>query len=101
MTVNPLYETVELLRDDGIRTYSAREVATGRDVLLHVFSGTHAQKVDELLAQIQTLKDRRIPELLSNSWSRCPNQAWSACASGCSASLRDTASRCPPERSIA
>jgi hypothetical protein len=38
MGSSPLYEPIELLRDDGIRTYSAREIATGKTVLLYVFA---------------------------------------------------------------
>jgi hypothetical protein len=64
MESSPLYEPLELLRDDGIRTFSARETSSGKIVLLYVFAGAQPQTTQELLGQIQVLKERRITELI-------------------------------------
>ena len=57
------FELLELVRDDGVKTFKAREVATGRAVEAHVFVNPYAPLSVALLARIDQLaapeRDRR------------------------------------------
>jgi hypothetical protein len=51
------FELLELLRDDGIRTFRARETATGKPVQVHLFPLATAQNVASL-ARLDHLPER-------------------------------------------
>jgi hypothetical protein len=58
------YELLELLRDDGIKTFGAREIATGRAIWVFLLTGVPPQTARELLDQVQSLTDRNVSELI-------------------------------------
>src|SRR5437016_7001058 len=49
------FELLELVRDDGVKTFKAREVATGRAVEAHLFVNPYAPLSIALLARIDHL----------------------------------------------
>ncbi len=51
------YELLELDRDDGVKTFQAREVATGRPVKVHLFAAPAAPYQAHLLAKIDQLPE--------------------------------------------
>jgi hypothetical protein len=51
------FELLDLLRDDGIRTFDAREKATGRRVQVHLFAHANARNV-AALAQLDRLPEQ-------------------------------------------
>jgi len=52
------YELLELVRDDGVKTFQAREKATDRAVTIHLFSSPAAPYQAELLRKINKLPER-------------------------------------------
>ena len=36
------FELLEMLRDDGVKSFRAKEISTGRDVEAHIFVNPHA-----------------------------------------------------------
>jgi len=55
-----LYERFELLalhRDDGVKTFHAREIATRRPVHVHLFADPHAPQNMALLARLERLPE--------------------------------------------
>src|SRR5712691_6771523 len=51
------FELLELQRDDGIRTFQAREIATGRLVQAHLFVHAHAPESAALLQKLDVLPE--------------------------------------------
>ena len=58
------YELLEILRDDGIKTFAARQIATGRAISVFLLTGVQPEMARELLDQVQSLKDRNVSELI-------------------------------------
>lgn len=57
MDLNRQFEVRELERDDGIQTFSAREIATGRPVQVHLFDREACPDTAELLALMDHLNE--------------------------------------------
>src|SRR5579883_3407985 len=49
------YELLELVKDDGIKTFTARQNATGQTVMVHLFVNPHTPEMQSLLQQIPRL----------------------------------------------
>ena len=47
------YELLDLLRDEGVRVFNARETATGRRITLFLFAGEQASLHADLLEQLR------------------------------------------------
>ncbi|MBI3278975.1 MAG: hypothetical protein HYZ57_03935, partial [Acidobacteria bacterium] len=50
------YELLELVRDDGIKTFAARQLATNDVVAVHIFTGGHTPLNDALLDKLGRLR---------------------------------------------
>jgi hypothetical protein len=49
------FELLEMLRDDGVKSFRAREIATGRDVEAHIFVNPHAPLSVALMSRLNKL----------------------------------------------
>ncbi|HEU0138909.1 MAG TPA: hypothetical protein VFQ79_04330 [Bryobacteraceae bacterium] len=49
------YELLELVRDDGIKTFAAREIRTGMPVQVHLFTGVSPAESDLLWSQLDAI----------------------------------------------
>lgn len=67
LTEASLYERYELLdlnRDIGVKTFEAREIATGRPVKVHLFEHRSAPLQTALLKAIDQLPDEQLQHIL-------------------------------------
>lgn len=55
MDLHSQFDVRELQRDDGVKTFQAREIATGRPVQVHVFDDTESPDTAQLLALMDRL----------------------------------------------
>src|SRR5689334_24657735 len=55
MSFYSTYELMELVKDDGIKSFRAREIATGRDVLVHLFSNPDSLETQFSIQKIRNL----------------------------------------------
>lgn len=58
------FQLLDLKRDEGARTYEAREIATGRPVYVHVFADCSAPLNRALLAKLDTLPEEERHRIL-------------------------------------
>ncbi len=58
------FQLLDLKRDEGARTYEAREIATGRPVYVHVFADCYAPLNRALLAKLDTLPEEERHRIL-------------------------------------
>ena len=65
MSFYTTYELIDLVRDDGIKTFNAREIATGRTVLVHLFTRPQSPEMQALLGMLQKLSDSARAQILS------------------------------------
>jgi hypothetical protein len=64
------FELRELQRDDGIRTFQAREIATGRPVEVHLFVQAGTAESLAMLARIDRLPEAQRRRILSRGHDR-------------------------------
>jgi hypothetical protein len=64
MSFDERYQLLELAGDEGVKTFIAREVSTGRKVTAFLFVGEHAQLQAELLGQLRAADPLQVPELI-------------------------------------
>ena len=55
MSFYSTYDLTDLVRDDGIKTFNAREIATGRSVLVHLFTRPESLEMQALLKKVAKL----------------------------------------------
>ncbi len=55
MSFYSTYDLIQLLRDDGIKTFEARVIATGQPVLVHLFPTPQSAEMQSILAAIARL----------------------------------------------
>ena len=65
MSFYTTYELTDLVRDDGIKTFNAREIATGRTVLVHLFTLPQSPEMQALLGMLSKLSDAARAQILS------------------------------------
>ena len=65
MSFYSTYELIDLQRDDGIKTFSAREIATGRTVLVHLFTRPQSPEMQALLGMLAKLSDSAQAQILT------------------------------------
>lgn len=58
------FQLLDLKRDEGARTYEAREIATGRPVYVHVFADTTAPLNRALLAKLDNLPEEELRRII-------------------------------------
>ena len=58
------YELLDLLKDDGMKTFAARENACGRSVWVYLFAGEDRAAYQDLFEQLRSLKARNVRELI-------------------------------------
>ena len=51
------FELLEMLRDDGVKSFRAKEISTGRDVEAHIFVNPHAPLSMALLSRLNKLPE--------------------------------------------
>lgn len=59
MDLHSQFELRELRRDDGVQTFHAREIATGRPVQVHLFDHADAPETAQLLALMDCLSQTK------------------------------------------
>jgi hypothetical protein len=55
MSIYSTYDLTDLVRDDGIKTFSAHEIATGRPVQIHLFTRPQSIEMQALLKKVAEL----------------------------------------------
>src|SRR5260370_6077204 len=55
MSFYSTYDLTDLVRDDGIKTFSGREIATGRPVQVHLFTRPESLEMKALLKRVAEL----------------------------------------------
>ncbi|HTB15510.1 MAG TPA: hypothetical protein VK752_28260 [Bryobacteraceae bacterium] len=58
------FQLLDLKRDEGARTYEAREIATGRPVFVHLFANTTSPLNRAMLAKLDTLPEEERHRIL-------------------------------------
>ena len=58
------YELLDLLKDEGVKVFNAREIATGRQITMFLFVGEQARLHADLLEQLRASQRPDRPDLL-------------------------------------
>ena len=58
------YELLDLLKDEGVKVFNAREIATGRQITMFLFVGEQARLHADLLEQLRASQRPGRPDLL-------------------------------------
>ena len=64
MSLYERYELLDLNRDDGVKTFEAREIATGRPVKVHLFVRPSAPLQAALLKAIDHLSEEDLQRIV-------------------------------------
>lgn len=65
MSFYSTYDLIDLVRDDGIKTFNAVEIATGRPVLVHLFTRPGSPEMQALLSMLPRLSPEAKAEILA------------------------------------
>src|SRR5208283_2316843 len=65
MSFYSTYELIDLVRDDGIKTFNAREIATGRTVLVHLFTRPQSPELLAFFGMLQKSSESARAQILS------------------------------------
>ena len=93
MSLYERYELLDLNRDDGVKTFEAREIATGRPVKVHLFVRPSAPLQAALLKAIDHLSETDLQRILERGKHR--GHALSSSPTACPIT-RDSANGCKP-----
>jgi hypothetical protein len=64
MSFDEKYRLLELAEDQGVKTFVASEISTGRKVTVYLFVGEQAQVQADLLIQLRAADRVQFPELI-------------------------------------
>jgi len=64
MSFDDSYQLLELTGDEGVKTFAARQISTGKTVTVFLFVGEQAQMHAELLRQLRTADPGQLPGLI-------------------------------------